>query len=42
MIEWYKVADGDLPNNCRYVWTNVGAGYYDSLDTYLRHLLWHQ
>lgn len=19
----------DVPNNCRYVWTNVGAGYYD-------------
>ena len=27
--EWHKVADGDLPNNYRYVWTNVGAGYYD-------------
>lgn len=22
MIEWHKVADGDLPDNCRYVWTN--------------------
>lgn len=32
MIEWRKVADGDLPDNCRYVWTNVGAGYYDSSD----------
>lgn len=19
----------DVPNNCRYVWTNVGAGYHD-------------
>ena len=28
-VKWYKVADGDLPNNYRYVWTNVGAGYYD-------------
>ena len=27
--EWHKVADGDLPNDCRYVWTNVGAGYHD-------------
>lgn len=26
---WHKVADGDLPNNYRYVWTNEGAGYYD-------------
>lgn len=26
---WHKVADGDLPNDYRYVWTNVGAGYYD-------------
>ena len=30
--KWHKVADGDLPNNYRYVWTNVGAGYYDSSD----------
>ena len=28
-IVWHKVADGDLPDNCRYVWTNVGAGYHD-------------
>ena len=28
--EWHKVADGDLPDNCRYVWTNVGAGYHDN------------
>ena len=28
-VKWYKVADGDLPNNYHYVWTNVGAGYYD-------------
>lgn len=28
--EWHKVADSDLPNHCRYVWTNVGAGYYDN------------
>ena len=28
-VKWHKVADGDLPNNYRYVWTNVGAGYYD-------------
>lgn len=27
--EWHKVADGDLPKDVRYVWTNVGAGYYD-------------
>ena len=29
---WHKVADGDLPDNYRYVWTNVGAGYYDDDD----------
>ena len=28
--EWHKVADGDLPDNYRYVWTNVGAGYHDN------------
>ena len=27
--QWHKVADGDLPNDYRYVWANVGAGYYD-------------
>ena len=27
--EWHKVADGDLPNDYRYVWTNAGAGYHD-------------
>lgn len=27
--QWHKVADGDLPSNDRYVWTNVGACYYD-------------
>ena len=27
--KWHKVADGDLPNDYRYVWTNAGAGYYD-------------
>ena len=27
--EWHKVADGDLPNDYRYVWTNVEAGYHD-------------
>jgi hypothetical protein len=27
--EWHYVKDGDLPNHSRYVWTNVGAGYYD-------------
>lgn len=27
--KWHKVADGDLPGNDRYVWTNVGACYYD-------------
>ena len=27
--KWHKVADGDLPNNYRYVWTNEGAGYHD-------------
>ena len=30
--KWHKVADGDLPDNYRYVWTNVGAGYYDDDD----------
>ena len=29
-VVWHKVADGDLPDNCRYVWTNVGAGYHDN------------
>ena len=29
-LQWHKVADGDLPDNCRYVWTNVGAGYHDN------------
>ena len=28
-VKWHKVADGDLPNNYYYVWTNIGAGYYD-------------
>lgn len=28
-LQWHKVADGDLPGNDRYVWTNVGACYYD-------------
>ena len=28
-IVWHKAADGDFPDNCRYVWTNVGAGYHD-------------
>ena len=27
--EWHKVADGDLPKDARYVWTNVGVGYHD-------------
>ena len=27
--KWHKIADEDLPNDYRYVWTNVGAGYYD-------------
>jgi len=27
--KWHNVAKKALPNNCRYVWTNVGAGYYD-------------
>ena len=27
--EWHYVKDGDLPAHSRYVWTNVGAGYYD-------------
>ena len=29
-VVWYKVADGDLPKDARYVWTNVGAGYHDN------------
>lgn len=28
-LKWHKVADGDLPKDVRYVWTNVGAGYHD-------------
>ena len=28
--KWHKVADGDLPNNHRYVWTNEGTGYHDN------------
>ena len=28
-VVWYKVADGDLPKDARYVWTNVGVGYHD-------------
>lgn len=31
-VKWHKVVDGDLPDNYRYVWTNVGAGYYDDDD----------
>lgn len=27
--KWHKVADGDLPKNTRYVWTNIGPSYYD-------------
>ena len=27
--EWHKVADGDLPKDTRFVWTNVGAGCHD-------------
>ena len=29
-LKWHKVADGDLPKDTRYVWTNVGAGYHDN------------
>ena len=35
VVKWHKVADGDLPNNYRYVWTNVGAGYYDDDDGWM-------
>lgn len=28
-LQWHKVADGYLPKDARYVWTNVGAGYHD-------------
>lgn len=28
-LKWHKVADGDLPKDARYVWTNVGPSYYD-------------
>ena len=30
-LGWHNVQQDptDLPNNCRYVWTNVGAGYHD-------------
>ena len=31
--EWHKVADGDLPKDARYVWTNVGPSYYDDDDS---------
>lgn len=27
--KWHKVDKEDLPDDCRYVWTNVGAGYHD-------------
>jgi len=27
--QWHKVVDDDVPDDYRYVWTNVGAGYYD-------------
>lgn len=30
--KWHKVADGDLPKDTRYVWTNVGPSYYDIED----------
>lgn len=29
-LQWHKVTDDDLPDNCRYVWTNIGAGYHDN------------
>ena len=29
-LQWHKVADGDLPKDAHYVWTNVGAGYHDN------------
>lgn len=28
--KWHKVADGDLPDDDRYVWTNEGPSYYDN------------
>ena len=28
-LEWHSVDKEALPDNFRYVWTNVGAGYYD-------------
>lgn len=28
--EWHYVKDGDLHDNSRYVWTNVGACYYEN------------
>lgn len=28
-IEWHSVDKEALPDNFRYVWTNVGAGYHD-------------
>lgn len=31
--KWHKVADGDLPKDVRYVWTNVGPSYYDDDDS---------
>lgn len=32
-LKWHKVADGDLPKDARYVWTNVGPSYYDDDDS---------
>lgn len=32
MTKWHDLRKDptDLPNDYRYVWTNVGAGYYDN------------
>ena len=32
-VKGHKVADGDLPKDARYVWTNVGPSYYDAVDS---------
>ena len=38
--EWHKVADGDLPKDARYVWTNVGAGYHDAFGRLQNVIAW--
>ena len=30
--KWHLLADGDIPSDTRYIWTNVGPSYYDHSD----------